>query len=148
MKSQKMHHVYEHLHRDVYQLILESQNHCCRICGRHESEFTKRLHIDHDHSTGEVRGLLCHACNLGLGYFRDDKNILKSAIDYITSMGTGFYLSKNRVVYNDEVGVGDWRRLEDEEKDNISNMKIIEIMNTYKIKKSTAFLWKACSKIE
>ena len=52
------------------------------------------------------------------------------------------------ITTNPHLGVGDWRRLEDEEKDNISNMKIIEIMNTYKIKKSTAFLWKARSKIE
>ena len=39
----------------------------CELCG-HEPELTKYLHIDHDHSTGIPRGLLCHRCNLALGY--------------------------------------------------------------------------------
>ena len=42
-----------------------------------------RFHIDHDHSTGKVRGLLCTACNMGLGLFKDDPEMLLRAIDYL-----------------------------------------------------------------
>ena len=53
----------------------------CQICNK-EVEGTKR-HIDHCHSTGTVRGILCRKCNLGLGHFRDNENHLKSAIEYL-----------------------------------------------------------------
>ncbi len=39
--------------------------------------------VDHDHKTGKVRGLLCNACNKGIGHFRDDVNIMGKAISYL-----------------------------------------------------------------
>jgi hypothetical protein len=42
----------------------------------------ERFHIDHDHTTGRVRGLLCPGCNLALGHF-DDPEILRRALDYV-----------------------------------------------------------------
>ena len=51
----------------------------CEICGEQDPA----LHIDHDHSTGNVRGLLCANCNRGLGMFRDDPGILRKAIEYL-----------------------------------------------------------------
>lgn len=45
------------------QKIFERQNGCCDICGKHESNFKKRLHVDHDHRSLAVRGLLCYYCN-------------------------------------------------------------------------------------
>lgn len=50
----------------------------CEICG---SETL--LHVDHDHSTGEYRGILCHQCNTGLGLFKDSESALKKAIKYL-----------------------------------------------------------------
>lgn len=40
-------------------------------------------HIDHDHETDEVRGLLCQTCNWGLGHFHDDPQLLREAADYL-----------------------------------------------------------------
>jgi hypothetical protein len=42
---------------------LSDKQQCCAICAKHESQFSKRLHVDHNHKTGKVRGLLCYRCN-------------------------------------------------------------------------------------
>ena len=69
--------------QDEYDLNLELQDHACKICKVDASEFTKKLHVDHCHTTGELRGLLCPSCNVGLGHFRDDIELLEDAIDYV-----------------------------------------------------------------
>ncbi len=43
----------------------------------------KKLHVDHCHTSGKVRGLLCYNCNNGLGRFKDDIIVLKKAVDYL-----------------------------------------------------------------
>jgi hypothetical protein len=71
-----------------YEKILEDQNYCCAICGEEEngnSRTSGRLFVDHCHSTGKVRGLLCSRCNHGLGHFRDNPNLLNNAIQYLKS---------------------------------------------------------------
>lgn len=61
-----------------FEWLLISQGSRCAICHQR-----CELCIDHDHATGEVRGLLCYQCNGGLGMFRDDPRRLASAIDYL-----------------------------------------------------------------
>lgn len=59
--------------------MLEAQRGRCGICYRRY----EMLVIDHDHETGEVRGLLCSGCNTGLGLFRDDPTRLANAVIYL-----------------------------------------------------------------
>ncbi len=66
----------------VYSNMLEAQNGLCKICGKTNPD-NKTLSIDHNHETGEVRGLLCSKCNLALGGFRDSVDLLKKAIEYL-----------------------------------------------------------------
>ncbi len=57
-----------------YDALLKRQGGCCAICGKPAAEATRRLVIDHDHASGQVRGLLCDSCNIFLGYFEKCKN--------------------------------------------------------------------------
>jgi len=69
-----------------YQEMFDNQKGCCAICkSKVSSSRTTRLFIDHCHSTTRVRGLLCSACNHGLGLFKDSPTLLKRAINYLDS---------------------------------------------------------------
>jgi nitrate/TMAO reductase-like tetraheme cytochrome c subunit len=68
-----------------YDEMLTSQNFGCAICKSKETkdERSFRLVVDHCHTTGKVRGLLCSACNKGIGMFEDSKEALMEAIKYL-----------------------------------------------------------------
>lgn len=66
-----------------YNIMLETQNHSCAICKRHKNEFKRMLNVDHNHLTGEVRGLLCDSCNRGIGYLKESIEILDNAKIYL-----------------------------------------------------------------
>jgi rubrerythrin len=75
---------------EEYDTMLLEQNHVCWICQKPESFVSNKangkvdcLRVDHNHYTGQVRGLLCSHCNFGLGHFRDDIKLLKEAIKYL-----------------------------------------------------------------
>ena len=55
----------------------------CSIC-RDNFPIGGKFHIDHDHITGRIRGLLCHGCNVGLGIFKDSPDRLRTAADYLS----------------------------------------------------------------
>ena len=59
----------------------------CKICGEHQSKLKITLHVDHDHKTGKVRGLLCGNCNSGIGLLHDDNQLLYRAYEYISKNG-------------------------------------------------------------
>ncbi len=66
-----------------YNNLLESQNSKCGICGMDQNKLKKRLHVDHNHNTGEIRGLICKSCNLAIGLIKDDISILNKMIKYL-----------------------------------------------------------------
>jgi hypothetical protein len=67
-----------------YRSILQAQGGVCAICGSLPTPGIS-LHVDHDHDTGEIRGLLCVRCNNALGLFREDTDLLKRAARYVSA---------------------------------------------------------------
>lgn len=65
--------------------IFKSQNGKCPICSMDLGDLysNSNIHVDHDHNTSLVRGLLCQTCNMGLGFFRDTPDRLRSAANYL-----------------------------------------------------------------
>lgn len=72
------------LDEEAYLAMVAEREGKCDIC---DVVYYRRLNVDHDHETNQVRGLLCNNCNRGLGHFKDDKQRLKRAIEYITGHG-------------------------------------------------------------
>lgn len=66
---------------EEYDQMLSDQNGVCAIC----FEPGYPLNVDHDHSTGDIRGLLCVPCNQGIGHFRDSTAFLLNAVSYLGS---------------------------------------------------------------
>lgn len=72
---------------EVYDELWSLQEGLCAICKNPETRIIRgtlsQLAVDHNHVTGEIRGLLCSDCNLGLGKFHDDAMLLQAALDYL-----------------------------------------------------------------
>lgn len=68
--------------KETKERLLEEQDHKCAVCAK---DIDRRAHLDHDHKTGKVRGLLCRGCNLGLGHFEDNVEALAGAIKYLAA---------------------------------------------------------------
>lgn len=66
------------------ELMLQKQENRCSLC-RRQFKHRRDYAIDHDHKNNRVRSLLCNSCNSGLGMFRDDVDLLRSAIEYLTA---------------------------------------------------------------
>ena len=79
------------LEPEQYQQMLEQQNHCCAICRRHETEFARKLAVDHDHKTNEIYGLLCQDCNHVLVGRHRDPQLFEAAAFYLQK-GTGWFV--------------------------------------------------------
>jgi nitrate/TMAO reductase-like tetraheme cytochrome c subunit len=70
---------------NFYDNLFIQQNNRCAICSNAFSneKHNYKAHIDHDHTTGKVRGLLCNDCNSGIGFLKENITILSNAIKYI-----------------------------------------------------------------
>jgi Recombination endonuclease VII len=69
---------------EEYEARLAEQGGGCAVCGR-PPKAGKSLHVDHDHDTGYVRGLLCFSCNAALGHFQDDVERIDAALIYVAT---------------------------------------------------------------
>lgn len=70
---------------EEYQELVTKQDRKCALCGKR-----RPLHIDHDHATGRIRGLLCRGCNVGLGHLGDSVEGLQRAIAYLCPPSPSF----------------------------------------------------------
>lgn len=72
--------------------MLVNQNRRCAACLVEVEDWQQKLSVDHDHLTGQVRGLLCQPCNLALGHLKDDPERILALADYLrrTSFGPGW----------------------------------------------------------
>lgn len=83
------------LSKGEYKALMDERNGLCGICGQPEIQIDKRtgelrrLAVDHDHKTDKVRGLLCARCNMAIGLFRDDVEVMRLAIAYLESWVLG-----------------------------------------------------------
>lgn len=69
---------------EQYDELLAKQGGGCAICGQHRVRSGRySMHIDHDHETGAVRGILCPHCNAGIGHFEDNPSRLLAAAEYL-----------------------------------------------------------------
>lgn len=68
---------------DIYNQMFAEQHGCCAICGTHQTELKRKLAVDHDHETGEIRGLLCGKCNVALGGCGDNLESVMRFVEYL-----------------------------------------------------------------
>lgn len=69
---------------EEYNKMSDTQDHKCAICGGEEMNYkNKVLCVDHNHITGEIRGLLCGTCNIAIGHFKDNIRLLEQGIQYL-----------------------------------------------------------------
>lgn len=98
---------------DDWMSLFKSQGGVCKICGSVGFYLNKnaklKLVVDHDHTTGKVRGMLCHNCNRALGLLQDSKKNLKNALKYLEGATT---ISKESTQKSVEA-VGDYTLCED-----------------------------------
>lgn len=71
-----------------YNELFQKQEGKCGGCERHQTEFKRRLAVDHCHKTGVIRGLLCHFCNRALGLVLDNEKTLINLSNYVTNFPT------------------------------------------------------------
>lgn len=83
LRKSRLRHYYGITDAD-YERFLLSQNGKCAICGQVPD--LRRLDVDHNHISGEVRGLLCNQCNQAIGLFQDNVELLSSAIAYLKKL--------------------------------------------------------------
>ncbi len=81
---------------EQFDAMLEAQGGVCAICGKPRPE-ERTLHVDHDHDTGKIRGLLCFRCNNALGDFEEEYELFRGAADYLDRDDELAHVARERV---------------------------------------------------
>jgi hypothetical protein len=68
---------------ELFEARFDEQGKICAICKSPNAGGRGAFHADHNHETNQPRGILCHNCNVALGNFKDDPELLKAAIEYL-----------------------------------------------------------------
>ena len=68
---------------EQWENMFDAQGRKCKICEKHEDTGYKHFVVDHCHTTGAIRGILCNKCNTGLGRFKDCPDELRKAMEYL-----------------------------------------------------------------
>jgi hypothetical protein len=76
------------LTEEQYDALFDAQGGCCAVCERELERRSKDTHVDHDHETKLVRGILCHGCNNGIGQLGENLEIVRRAADYLERNAT------------------------------------------------------------
>ena len=85
--------------KDIFKEMIKQCNNRCSICGilfTMEKQ-SNSPHIDHDHKTKRVRGILCSKCNTAIGFFNDDISVLDSAISYLKNTASTDWRSPGKI---------------------------------------------------
>ena len=77
---------------DQYNQLLAKQNFSCGVCRRHHSTFKTNLSVEHNHQTGEIRGLCCHYCNLRILGRHKTSELFHAAAKYLDGPYTGLFV--------------------------------------------------------
>ena len=81
-KDKDLQHMYGITLADYHKMLVD-QGGRCKICQTPQGDLKRVLCVDHNHSTGKVRGLLCDTCNRSLGLLKDNINVLMRAVEYL-----------------------------------------------------------------
>lgn len=74
---------------EQWQTLLDAQGGKCKICGTSDPGGKLKWHTDHCHNSNTIRGILCHRCNVGVGHFKDNPELLRRAAEYLENSPTG-----------------------------------------------------------
>ena len=88
---------YFNISLEQYNEILEKQGNKCPVCSRHKDEFSKYMPVDHDHTTGEIRGIVCSDCNVSVLRHFVDPEIYERAKQYLKENKTGFFVPEKYI---------------------------------------------------
>ena len=84
----------------AYQSMVDGQRNKCKICGKNQSEIKENLQVDHCHSSGKIRGLLCGKCNRGIGLLGDNASSLLKAYIYLMASRDNASIKEQEVEKN------------------------------------------------
>ena len=80
--------------KETFLNLAENQGFACASCGDSAVGVEHTLHVDHNHSTNEIRGLLCASCNTALGWLHDDPDRIAKLGQYLHTSGTGIFIAQ------------------------------------------------------